>query len=122
VSATSINRAANDVQLRARVDAVTHKEVIYDAELAATVFGQSLLTGYGQMSSLYWAVAVVTEADYEAAMLSGNGSPGYDENVITDDAIVSAVKSHWPPDPVPPALPGTQATSLPSTPPEPSSS
>ena len=50
-------------------------------------------------SPLYWAVAVDTEDAYAEALLGGNGSPGYDETVISDDDITTAITAHWPADP-----------------------
>lgn len=105
MSASSIDRAANDPQLRARIDALTQKEVIYNEDLAASDFGTKVLSGMAMMTSLYWAVAVATEAAYETALLAQRGAPGYDTDIITDGDITSAINAHWPPDPPePPAV------------------
>ena len=106
MSFASITAAANDSQLRARVDAAANKEVRYSAELAATVYGQQLLQGMPAIpgmttppSALMWGVAVATEAEYETALQAGRGAPGHDKDIITDGAITSAVVANWPPDP-----------------------
>ena len=100
MSGTTIARAANDTQLRDRIDALTHKLLANDGTLAATDYGQKVLNGYVMTSPLYWAVAVDTEDAYAEALLGGNGSPGYDETVISDDDITTAITAHWPADPV----------------------
>ena len=107
MSGTSISRAANDAQLRERVDALTHKLLANDDTLRASDFGQRVLGGYVMASPLYWAVAVDTEDAYAEALLGGNGSPGYDETVISDDDITTSITAHWPADPAttPPVAP-----------------
>lgn len=107
MSATSIDRAANDAQLRSRADALTHKLLNTDPELAATDFGKRMAGGYVMASPLYWSVAVDTEDAYAEALLGGNGSPGYDEAVISDDDITTSITAHWPADPAatPPVAP-----------------
>jgi hypothetical protein len=118
VSASSISRAFNDPQLRARIDALAQKEVLYNAELAASWFGQKLLSGMAVMTSCYWATAITNETQYEEAIFNGNGSPGYDESVITDDAILSSIKSYWPSEPPPTTAPASQAAPVLMIPPE----
>lgn len=106
MSASSINRAANDPQLQARIQALANKEVLFDQALAETTFGRAIRSsGYPQWPALYWPVAVDTEASYETALLAGRGAPGFDVDVITDAAITSAIVTHWPPEPTttPPA-------------------
>ena len=107
----SITQAANDPQLRARVDAAAQKEVRYSEDLANTVYGQTLIGAVTQMmppmgdpppSPLMWGVAVATEAAYETALQAGRGAPGHDKDIITDEAITAAVVANWPPDPEPP--------------------
>ena len=51
MSASSINRAANDPQLQARVLAIAQKEIVYNTELSDTVYGQQLRNG----SNWAWA-------------------------------------------------------------------
>jgi len=99
MSFATISRAAEDPQLIARVTAAAQKEVLYNEELANTVFGRRLTAGLVDVEVLMWPVAVDTEAAYETAVNSGRGSPGHDVDVITDAALTSAVITHWPPDP-----------------------
>ncbi|MET0786845.1 MAG: hypothetical protein ABWY25_09080 [Paenisporosarcina sp.] len=101
MSAASISRAANDEQLRARVLAMAHKEMVFNEALANTKFGQELQQGMGALSTLMWPVAVDTEAAYETALLAGRGAPGFDTDIITDAAITSSIVAHWPEDPEP---------------------
>jgi hypothetical protein len=99
VSASSINRAANDPQLQARVLAIAQKEMVYNAELAATQFGESLRRGTGLIMPLMWPIAADQEEQYETALMAGRGAPGHDTDIITDQALLSGVISFWPPDP-----------------------
>jgi hypothetical protein len=103
MSASSINRAANDPQLQARIVAETNKELIFNEPLQETWFGKLVRSGYPNYGPLYWSVAVETEAAYETAVNSGRGAPGYDQDVITDAAITAAITANWPQDPNPPA-------------------
>lgn len=100
MSASSISRAANDVDLQHRIVAAANKEIIYNDELADTWFGQQIRSGFPNYTSLYWPVAVETELAYETAVNSGRGAPGYDQDVIEDAAITSAVIANWPQQPV----------------------
>jgi hypothetical protein len=110
MSFATINQAANDQQLRARVDAAAQKVARTDPTYGDTAYGKQLISGTGTggampagvtllPSPLMWGVAVDTEALYEAALLDGNGSPGHDAAVISDEVITQAVQNHWPPDP-----------------------
>lgn len=101
MSASSISRAASDAQLQSRVVAMTNKELIFNEELQETWFGKQARSGYANYSPLYWSVAVETEAAYETAINSGRGAPGYDQDVITDGDITSAITANWPQDPNP---------------------
>lgn len=96
MTAASIARAANDEQLKARVQAMASKEILYNADLAATAYGQDVAGGFPNLAKLMWPVAVDTEAAYETAVNSGRGAPGHDVDVIPDAAITSAVVAHWP--------------------------
>jgi len=96
MSASSIARAANDPQLNARVVALAQKEILFNDDLANTTFGKQLRAGMIQVQPLMWPVAVDTEAAYETAINSGRGAPGYDQDVIPDAAITSAIVAHWP--------------------------
>ena len=95
---SSISKAANDLELRARVEAAAYKEAVYNQELAETEFGQSLLRGITNVTALMWRVAVDTEAAYEGALQAGRGAPGHDSDIITDAQITSAIVAGWPPD------------------------
>ena len=96
MSANSINRAANDVQLQARIVASANKEIIFNDTLADTWFGQRIRSGSAIWSPLYWSVAVETEAAYESALTAGRGAPGFDVDIITDAALTSAIVANWP--------------------------
>jgi hypothetical protein len=99
VSASSINRAANDPQLQARVLAMAQKEMVYNTELADTQYGQGLRRGTGVIMPLMWPIAANQEVQYETALMAGRGAPGHDVDIITDEALLSAIISFWPPDP-----------------------
>ena len=99
MSASSINRAANDPQLQARIVALANKEVLSNEELANTEYGKRVLNGMAIWTQLYWPVAVETEAAYESALLNDRGAPGYDVDIITDAALSAAIVGNWPPDP-----------------------
>lgn len=99
MSLSSIQRAANDPDLRARVEASAHQEAQNNPALADTVYGKQLVAGMQSVSVLMWAVAVDTESAYETALLAGRGAPGHDADIITDPQITAAVVAHWPPDP-----------------------
>jgi hypothetical protein len=99
MSHATIARAATDLQLRDRVTAAAHREIVFNEALAATQYGQALIRGLSDVTALMWPVAVETEAAYEAAVVAGRGAPGHDTDVITDAALTSAVVASWPPDP-----------------------
>lgn len=101
MSASSINRAATDPQLLARVNAIAHKEAQANATFGDTTFGRDLMRGMTDASPLMWAVAVDTEAAYESALVNGRGAPGHDTDIITDGDITAAVQAHWPQDEAP---------------------
>lgn len=96
MSAATINRAANDPELQARVLALAHKEMLFNEALADTDFGRQLAAGFVNIMPLMWPIAVDTEAAYEAALQAGRGSPGHDSDIITDGALTSAITTHWP--------------------------
>lgn len=99
---SSIQQAANDFQLRARVESSAQQEARNNPELQNTQFAKNLINGTAPVQSLMWGVAVATEAAYFAAVQNGRGAPGHDADVITDGDITAAVVANWPPDPVPP--------------------
>jgi hypothetical protein len=108
MTASIISRAANDPQLQARVVALTNKEIVYDqtGELADSWFGRQVLGGFANWIPLYWSVAVAGEAEYETAVNSGRGAPGFDIDIITDGEITSAIIARWPQNPnTAPAVP-----------------
>lgn len=98
MSAASINRAANDAELQARVIAMAHKEMLANSALADTEYGRQLAAGIAGIMTLMWPIAVDTEAAYEAALQAGRGAPGHDADIITDGAITAAINVHWPMD------------------------
>jgi hypothetical protein len=78
-----------------------YKELYTDDECRTSIFGQALLNSgaFGpasQLTSMYWAVAVATETEYETAVADGNGSPGFDVTVIADTTITGVVQETWP--------------------------
>jgi hypothetical protein len=95
----SINQAANDYQLQARVLAAAQKEMVYNDELANTNYGRSLRSGGGNIMTLMWPLAANQEQQYADALAAGRGAPGHDSDIISDDAILSAIISFWPEDP-----------------------
>jgi hypothetical protein len=96
VSASTIYRAANDVQLQARVVASANKEILFNDTLKDSWFGQQVRGGMAQWTGLYWSVAVETEAAYESALLDMRGAPGFDTDIITDAALTAAIVANWP--------------------------
>lgn len=101
MSLSSIQRAANDPDLVARVQASANQEANNNPNLSDTAYAQQLRSGVQTVTPLMWSVAVDTEAAYESALVSGRGAPGHDVDVITDAQITAAVQAHWPPDPAP---------------------
>jgi hypothetical protein len=102
MSAASINRAATDQELRDRVLAMAHKELLFDENKADSTYGKNLSAGTVDVTPLMYPIAVDTEAAYEAALQAGRGAPGHDSDIITDAALTSAIGAHWPYDPPPP--------------------
>jgi hypothetical protein len=101
MSLSSINRAANDAQLQARVMASAQQEARNNPTLSGTVYAEQLRSGLQNITPLMWGVAVDTETAYESALVNGRGAPGHDTDIITDPQITAAVQAHWPPDPSP---------------------
>lgn len=99
MSFNSVQRAAADTDLQQRIIACANQQAHADPDLAKTIFGQSILNGYANYNSLYWGVANSVDQQYESGILAGRGSPGYDQDVVTDGAILAAVVFNWPPDP-----------------------
>jgi hypothetical protein len=105
MSFNTVVDAANDIDLQQRVTASIHSEAISNVDLKDTQFAAQVKGGYAPpFTSLYWAVANAVHAAYEAGQASGRGSPGHDQDVVTDGAITSAVVANWPPDPPPPPV------------------
>jgi hypothetical protein len=100
MSQTTIARAAIDPDLNKRITAAVYSEAIANPTLADTQFAIAVKNGFANMTGLFWAVADAVEAEYEAGIVSGRGSPGHDQDVVTDGAITSAVVANWPPDAV----------------------
>lgn len=100
MSQTTINRAANDIDLQVRVQAAAYAEAFGEG-MEDNQFADQIRRGYGNLTGLYFAVAVATESAYEGGILNGRGAPGHDRDVITDEAITTAVKENWPENPKP---------------------
>lgn len=107
MTAASINQCANDAQLQVRVLALAQKELVYNQDLQATQYGKQMRSGMANVMPLMWPLAADQEQEYLTAMTNGRGAPGHDVDIISDEAILSAVISFWPKDPVttPPAVP-----------------
>ena len=101
MSQTTINQAANDVDLQVRVQSAAYAEAFNNPTLEGNQFADTVRRGFGQFQGLYYAVAVATEAAYESGILNGRGAPGHDADIITDADIVAAVQANWPPNPTP---------------------
>lgn len=101
MTAASINLCANDKQLQDRVLATAQKELVYNTALQDTVYGKQLRQGQFTVNimQLMWPLAADQEQEYLDALLAGRGAPGHDADIISDEAILSAVISFWPKDP-----------------------
>ena len=98
---SSVHAASQDVQLQRRVEACAQNEARNNEELKNTAYAKSMQQGMVNFWSLYWGVAVATEAAYYGALQNGRGAPGHDTDIITDGDILAAVQANWPPDPEP---------------------
>jgi len=99
MSYSSIDQAAHDQALVARVTSAVQKEAWNGAVKTSYMASQFRASpGYGG-ESLVWPVSINSEAAYESALAANNPNPGGDPAVITDQAITSAVQANWPPDP-----------------------
>ena len=99
MSLSTINLAAHDDALLARIEAGVWKETIANPEYGDSGFGGMVLGGGAPIESVFaYPIAVDTEAAYESALAAGNPDPGGDPAVITDAAIGSAIQAHWPED------------------------
>lgn len=105
MTAISIDRAANDPDLRKRVDALLYKILATDTEKMESEYGRRIRFGMTPLTPAYYVVAVACEDQYLSGIYDGRGSPGYDHDVITDEAITAALLAQWPADPVTPAAP-----------------
>jgi hypothetical protein len=92
-------QAANDPDLQSRVRAAVYAEATNNPALSDTIFAATVLGGNANLTTMFWQVASAVQAAYEAGIASGRGSPGHDQDVVTDGAITSAVVVNWPPDP-----------------------
>lgn len=98
MSASSIDQAANDPQLRQRVQAMIYKIMSLDDAKAESDYGKRVRQGTVTLTPAFFAVAVETEAAYASAIAAGRGAPGHDSDVITDAQIESALNANWPAD------------------------
>lgn len=95
---SSIQQAANDQELRARVESSAQQEARNNENLKDTQYAVALRNGTQSVAPLMWGVAVATEAAYFAALQADRGAPGHDADIITDGDITAAVVANWPPD------------------------
>jgi hypothetical protein len=103
MSLTTIHRAATDQSLQNRVEAGANKEALANPTFGDTDFGRLVIDGVAPIwQRLRYPVAVDNEVAYAYAVDQGNPDPGGDPGVITDEAIQSAVQTHWPTDPTTP--------------------
>ena len=97
MSLSTINQAANDEELLARIEAGVHKETIANPAFGDSMFGGQVTSGMAPIKQVFaYPVAVDNETAYEYAVNADNPSPGGDPTVITDAAIGSAIQAHWP--------------------------
>ena len=97
MSASTIDRAANDPDLRKRVDAIVYKILATDVDKMNSEYGKRVRSGMGvPQTNAYYVVAVACEQQYLSGIYDGRGSPGHDEDVISDDAITAALLAAWP--------------------------
>ena len=96
MSAASVSQAAGDPELRARVLAMAHKELLADEVKQASTYGKALAASQVGAEPLMYPVAVDTEQAYEAALQAGRGAPGHDADIITDGALTASINAHWP--------------------------
>jgi len=96
MSASSIARAATDLHLQTRIQALAQKEALSNEELGDTEYGKQLLAGSTNVNPLMWSIAIDNEAAYESALVSGRFAPGYDTDIITDAALTAGIVAHWP--------------------------
>lgn len=101
MSFTTTARAASDPDLQQRVNAAVYSEAVGNPSLADTEFAALVRQGLANLTGMFWAVADAVDAEYEAGITAGRGSPGHDADVVTDGAITSAVVANWPLDPEP---------------------
>ena len=94
-----VSQAANDPDLQTRIQAAAYGEALNNPALRDTVFGQQVRNGYANLQPMYWAVAQAAQVEYETGINNGRGSPGHDDDVVSDGQITSAVVANWPPDP-----------------------
>jgi hypothetical protein len=107
MSLTTINQAANDEALLARITASVWQQAVANPTFGDTMFGAMVLSGAAPIEAVFaYPVAVDYDAEYESAVAAGNPNPGGDEAVISDANVEAAVQAHWPEDPEPaPLLP-----------------
>jgi hypothetical protein len=98
MSLNIVSRAANDPQLQARILAAVNDEARTNPELQDTVFAAQVRQGFVNMTTFHWSVAEAVQLAYEAGVQAGRGAPGYDQDVVTDQAIIDAIVANWPPD------------------------
>ena len=96
MSASTIDRAANDPDLRRRVDAILYKILATDIDKMNSEYGKRVRSGMGTQTNAYYVVAVACEQQYLSGIFDGRGAPGHDEDVISDDAITAALLAAWP--------------------------
>lgn len=101
MSFNTIARAANDADLQKRIAASVNAEALNNPVLKETEFARQVRNNFGVPASMYWAVAVSVQLQYETGINNGRGSPGYDDDVVSDGDITAAVNANWPPDPAP---------------------
>lgn len=105
MSYSSLFAQTQDAALQNRVTSAVQKEAYSNPELSDTEFARALKMNYANAWQVYcWPVCVITEAEYEYALNTGNEDPGGDPTVITDSDILAAVQANWPTE-WPPAIP-----------------
>jgi len=99
MSYSSLDAASKDIGLQNRTVAATVQEAVENPAVYDTAYAAAVRQNPSEGIRMIWAVALNTEAEYEAALLNHVPNPGSDPSVITDGMILSAIQAHWPPDP-----------------------
>jgi len=97
MSLSTINQAANDEALLARIEAGVYKETLANDAFGDSAYGGMVKGGGAPIQATFaYPIAVDYEAQYASAVAAENPNPGGDDSVITDANISTSVQVHWP--------------------------